>query len=147
MTPSTPEVITVVGGYRVLWQGKLHVISKQRACSCGRPQLFGDPGSGSVSPGWWAACTRRYPAAATPRADLPDLPVAGVWLAASQGLDPARPIAVTSSFGASEHLRAARAKALQSASPYTLDVLSAFASSEARAEFVAAHSLTYAASA
>jgi hypothetical protein len=46
-----------------------------------------------------------------------------------------------------QRIRQARAKAMQSASTYAIEVLSAFASEQARAEFLSTHALTYAASA
>lgn len=146
MTPSTPEVITVVGGYRVLWQGKLHVISKQRVCSCGRPNCSAIQ---AVAAYLKAGGQRAPDAIPPPQPHGLTCPICQSLACGSLQAKDWSCTADRSHFflWRTEQLRAARAKALQSMSPYTLDVLSAFASSEARAEFVAAHSLRYAASA
>jgi hypothetical protein len=146
MTPSALAVVTVVGGYRVTLKDVVHVVSKQRTCSCRRPQCPAIPAVAA----YLQAGGRRAPAAG------------GV----TEGTSFPCPICQAQALGSLQlkdwhctidrihyfewrvqRIRTARAKALQCASPYVREVLSAFVSNEARAAFLSSHALTYAASA
>jgi hypothetical protein len=142
MPAATPEVLTVVGGYRVTLKGKLHFVSKQRTCSCRRPQCPAIPAVAA----YLQAGGRRAPAAGS----------------VTEGTPFTCPICQAQALGSLQlkgwhctidhihyfewrvqRIRAARAKALQCASPYIREVLTAFASNEARAAFLSTHALTY----
>ncbi len=145
MKPSAPAVVTVVGGYRVTYKGAVHVVNKRRSCSCGRRC----PAIPAVA-AYLQAGGQRAPAASEP--PKPNGLMCPVCGAPAQGSLQLRDwhCAVDRSHYFEwrvQRIRVARAKALQGASPYALEVLSAFASNEARAEFLSAHALTYAASA
>lgn len=145
-TPSVTEVSTVIGGYRVMLRGELHVVNKRRHCTCRRPHC------GAI------AAVAAYLRAGGPRAPdtvaAPPVPMVRC------------PVCQAPAFGSLENrnwqctldrshffawrvqqLRQARDRAVQSASPYVREVLTAFASNEARAAFLSNHALTYAAGA
>ena len=147
MMPTTPpEVMTVVGGYRVTLRGKLHLVSKQRTCSCRRPHCPAIPAVAA----YLQAGGRRAPAAGDVTECTPfPCPICQAQAHGSLATkDWMCTIDRTHYFEwRVQRIRAARAKALQRASPYVREVLSAFASNEARAEFLSTHALTYAASA
>jgi hypothetical protein len=146
MTPSTPAVVTVVGGYRVALKDVVHFVSKQRRCSCGRHNC---PAIQAVVVYLRAGGTRAPDAIAPPQPDVLTCPICqSIARGSLEKKDWMCSVDHSHFFlWRTKQLRAARAKALQSASPYKLEVLAAFASDEVRAEFLAAHSLTYAASA
>jgi len=146
MTPSTPAVVTVVGGYRVTYKGAVHVVNKRRSCSCGRRHCPAIPAVAT----YLRAGGQRAPAASEPpKPNGLMCPVCGAPAQGSLQLRDWRCTVDRSHYFAwrVQRIRAARAIALQNASPYAREVLSAFASNEARAEFLSAHALTYPASA
>ena len=146
MTDSVTEVSTVVGGYRVLLHGELHVVNKRRRCSCRRPR-----------------CDAIQAVAAYLKAGGPRAPA---YTTSPPMLTVRCPICQAAALGSLEskrwqctldhahfyawrvqQIRQARERALASAPPYVHEVLAAFASHEARAAFLSNHALTYAASA
>jgi hypothetical protein len=140
--PSNTEVSTVVGGYRVLLHGELHVVDKRRRCTCRRPSC------GAIK----AVAT--YLRAGGPRApDLatsPPSPVVccPICQAVAHGSIESRnwqcAVDRTHYFlWRVQRFRQAREKALASAPPYVHEVLAAFASDEARAAFLSKHALAY----
>jgi len=142
MKPSTLEVLTVVGGYRVTLQGTLHVVNKRRRCSCRSPECA------AISA---VAAYLRAGGQRAPEASVSAQPT-GLYCPICQA--PAHGSIAALDWMCTvdrqhyflwrvERLRQARTHILQSANPYTREVLSAFASAEARAAFVSAHTLTY----
>ncbi len=146
MIHSVTEVSTVIGGYRVLLHGELHIVNKRRRCSCRRP------------------CCEAIQAVATylkaggPRAPAytasPSIPTVRcpICQAAAQGSLETRNWQCTldhTHFFAwrVQQIRRAREKVLASAPPYVHEVLAAFASEEARAAFLSKHAPTYSAGA
>ena len=142
MNTPTADVVTVVGGYRVTLKGNLHVVDKKRQCSCGRQNC---PAIQVVAAYLHAGGQRAPEANAPPQSNSLTCPIC--QSPARGSLDAKNwtcTVDRTHFFvWRTNQLRAARAEALKVASPYALEVLSAFASNEARAEFLAAHSLTY----
>jgi hypothetical protein len=147
MMPATiPEVMTVVGGYRVNLKGQLHLVSKQRACSCRRPHC---PAIQAVAT-YLQAGGRRAPAADSVTGGIPfPCPICQAQAHGSLATkDWTCTIDRIHYFEwRVQRIRVVRAKALQCASPYVHEVLTAFASNEARAAFLSTHALTYPASA
>ena len=142
MTTPISEVITVIGGYRVTLRGRLHLIDKQRCCSCGRKNCSA------------IAAVAAYLRAGGQRAPeinmslQPTLVCCPICQAPAHGSIAALDWMCT--FDRQhyfrwrvERLRKARTHVLQAANPYTREVLAAFASAEARTAFVSAHALTY----
>ncbi len=146
MIDSVTEVSTVIGGYRVLRHSELHIVDKRRRCSCRRVQC---PAIAAVAT-YLQAGGIRAPDLSTA---LPKLTVCcPICRAAAQGSLTNKNWQCTidrSHFFVwrTQQLRQAREKALESAPPYTHEVLSAFASDQARTAFLSTHALTYAASA
>jgi hypothetical protein len=146
MNTSSTEVVTVVGGYRVTLKDGVHLVNKQRRCSCGRRNCR----SIHAVAAYLRAGGQRAPEASEPPA--PNDLTCPICQSPARGSLEARNWTCTADrihffVWRTNQLRAARAEALKDASPYTLDVLSAFDSNEARAEFLAAHPLKYAAGA
>ena len=146
MTTPTTEVITVVGGYRVTLKGRVHLIDKQRSCSCGRKNCSA---IASVT-AYLRAGGQRAPEASVPQPST--LVCCPICQAPAHGSIAARDWMCTVDrqhyfVWRVERLRKARDHVLQSADSYTREVLAAFASSEVRTAFVATHALTYAAGA
>ncbi len=142
MIPSITEVSTVVGGYRVMLHGELHIVNKRRHCTCRRPHCAA------------IKAVATYLRAGGPRAPELLLPPTVPALRC--------PICQAAACGSLENknwqctldhshffawrvqqLRRAREQALRSASPYTREVFAAFASDEARAAFLSSHALPY----
>ena len=146
MPTTTPEVMTVTGGYRVTLKGQLHLVSKQRTCSCRRPQCPAIPAVAA----YLQAGGRRAPAAGSVTAG-PPFPCPICQAQAHGSLATRNWMCTIDRIHYFEwrvqRIRVAQAKALQCASPYVREVLSAFASNEARAAFLSIHALTYPASA
>ncbi len=146
MPVATPEVLTVVGGYRVTLKGKLHLVSKQRTCSCRRPRC---PAIPTVA-AYLQAGGRRAPAASSVTGGTPfPCPICQAQALGSLQLkDWHCTIDRIHYFEwRVQRIRVARAQALQCASPYVREVLTSLASNEARAAFLSIHALTYPASA
>jgi hypothetical protein len=142
MKPATVEVSTVVGGYRVMLHGELHVVNKRRACSCGRPHCAAIKAVAAYlkAGGQRAPEAKEPPKLAGLTCPICDAPAQG----SLQLKDWHCTVDRSHYFEwRVQRIRVARAKALQGASPYVHEVLSAFASNEARARFLAAHPLTY----
>ena len=141
-TATAPEVLAVVGGYRVTLKGKLHLVSKQRTCSCRRPQCPAIPAVAT----YLRAGGRRAPAADDVTEGAPFLcPICQAQAHGSLQLKDWHCTVDRSHYfeWRVQRIRAARAKALQGASPYVREVLTAFASNEARATFLSTHALRY----
>ncbi len=146
MTTLVTEVSTIVGGYRVMLRGELHVVNKCRRCSCRRAHCDA------------IAAVTAYLRAGGPRA--PALPIvlpppavgcpicqAAIW-GSLQSKNWHCTLDHTHYFlWRVQQLRQARQRALQAATPYTREVLTTFASAKARADFLSNHALTYPASA
>ena len=142
MTPSIPTVVTAVGGYRVTLKDAVHVVSKQRRCSCGHPTCSAIRAVAA----YLQAGGQRAPAVSEPpNPSGLTCPVCGAPAQGSLQLKDWHCTADHSHYfeWRVQRIRAARAKALQSVSPYAREILTAFASPEAREKFLAAHSLTY----
>ena len=146
MTHSIPTVVTAVGGYRVTLQDAVHVVSKQRRCSCGHPTCSAIRAVAA----YLQAGGQRAPAVSEP--PNPSGLMCPICGAPAQGSLQLKDWHCTVDHShyfewRVQRIRVARAKALQGASPYVHEVLTAFASNEARAAFLSLHALTYPASA
>ena len=146
MTPPIPAVVTVVGGYHVTLHDRVHVVNKQRRCSCGRPACAAIRAVAAYlqAGGQRAPAVTTLPLATTLLCPICRSPARGTlerkdWMCSADRSH--------FFFWRVQRIRQARAKAMQSASAYALEVLSAFASEQARAEFLSTHALTYPASA
>ncbi len=142
MTTTLPQVLTVVGGYHVTLHGRVHVVNKQRRCSCGRLNCS----AVRTVAAYLRAGGQRAPEATTP--PQPAALLCPICQSPALGSLETRNWMCTADrshffLWRVQRIQQARAKALQSASPYTLKVLTAFASNEARTAFLAAHPLTY----
>ena len=140
------QVITVRGGYHVTLNGRPHFVNKQRRCSCHNQHCQAIK---AVTDYLRAGGQRAPEATATTPPNTFSCPVCS---------EPARGSLENQDWCCTvdryhfwvwrvDRLRVARAEALKQASPYTLEVLSAFASDQTRATFLAAHTLTYPAAA
>ena len=146
MTPSVTEVSTVVGGYRVMLCGELHLVDKRRRCTCRRAHCAAIPAVAA----YLRAGGLRAPDMMAP--PPPPRILCPICRAAAHGSLVNKNWMCTldhSHFFAwrTQQLRRAREKALESAPAYIHEVLTAFASNEARAAFLSTHALTYPASA
>ena len=146
MTPATPAVITVVGGYRVTLKGIVHMVSKKRRCSCG---CHNCPAIGAVAAYLQAGGQRAPEANEPPKPNSLTCPICSAPAQGSLQLKDWHCTVDRAHYfeWRVQRIRVARAKALQGASPYVHEVLTAFASNEARAAFLSLHALTYPASA
>ncbi len=144
MDNTKAEVMVVKGGYRVTVKGQVHWVNKQRQCSCTRTscaaiRLVAD----------YLRCGgQRAPDSKAPNPpNAFSCPICGAPATGSLEKRNWACSADRRHFWSwrTAQLRAARAEAMKDATPYTREVLTAFVSDQARAEFLSAHALSYAA--
>lgn len=142
MTAPPANVLTVVGGYRVTLHDQVHVVNKQRRCSCGRRACRAIP---AVEAYLRAGGQRAPTMCTTTTSHTFPCPICQAEAHGSlERKEWACTLDRTHFFTwRVQRIQAARREALQSFSPYTREVLSAFASNETRTAFVAAHPLKY----
>jgi hypothetical protein len=138
------EVVTVTGGYRVRLGNRIHIVDKQRRCSCLCPNCPAIKrvaaylkGGGKIAP----CATSSAPTTNECRCPICGSAITGsladkTWTCSADRLHYWQ--------WRADRLKAAHDQLLAQASPYTLLILSAFASDKARANFLAQHRLTYA---
>ncbi len=135
MTEAITKVSAVIGAYHVRLRGELHVVNKLRRCSCRRARC---PAIQAVA---------AYLRAGGPRAPEPLVrcPICQAGAAGSLERQDWNCLLDRGHYfqWRVQRLREARQRALHDATPYAREVLTAFASNEARAVFLAKHALTY----
>ncbi len=137
------EVITVVGGYRVKIGNRLHIVDKQRRCSCGRPGCLAinrvaayRKAGGQIAP-----CASSVPTITEKRL----CPICGEVIKGS--IVSNRWTCTTDRMHywqwRGERLKTAHARFTMEVSPYTIEILKSFASNAIREEFQEQHRLRY----
>ena len=136
------RVITVAGGYRVTLSSGLHFVDKQRQCSCGCLNCLAIR---AVAAYLKSGGIRAPDATDMTGSTCFPCPVCGESAQGSLAAKAWMCRADRAHYWAWRIalIRSAREAALKNASPYTREVLSAFASNAARAQFLKAHALKY----